>query len=119
MIINANLPEANTDYISLDKGNGFIMKDSSNTSGADTYMPEVNFSTFIVSLYSSALVHLGEMPEPSTGKRVRELNIAKQTIDMVIMLEEKTRGNLDKDEEKLMANLLHELKMAYARAKGL
>ncbi len=103
----------------MDKGNGFVMNDSSDNPGSKSGMPAVDFSTFILSLYSSALVHLGEMPEPSTGARVRELNIAKQTIDMVIMLEEKTRGNLDKDEEKLMASLLHELRMAYARAKGL
>ncbi len=103
----------------MDKGNGFVMKDSSADAGSGNSMPEVGFSTFILSLYSSALVHLGEMPEPSTGAKVRDLNLAKQTIDMIIMLEEKTRGNLDKDEEKLMASLLHELRMAFARAKGL
>ena len=103
----------------MDKGNDFVMKDGSGTSGPERSMPEVAFSTFMLSLYSSALVHLGEMPEPSTGARVRDLDLAKQTIDMVIMLETKTRGNLEKDEEKLMASLLHELKMAFARAKGL
>ncbi len=103
----------------MDKGNGFVMKDDSSTSGKEKKMPEVDFSTFILSLYSSALVNLGEMPEPSTGSRVRDLDLAKQTIDMVIMLEKKTRGNLDKDEEKLMESLLHELRMAFARAKGL
>ncbi len=103
----------------MDKKNEFIKKDNNETSDSETTMPAVNFSTFIVSLYSSALVHLGEMPEPSTGTKVKELNLAKQTIDMVIMLEEKTRGNLDKDEEKLIASLLHELKMAYAKAKGI
>ncbi len=103
----------------MDKGNEFIKEDKNKTSSSETTMPAVNFSTFIVSLYSSALVHLGEMPEPSTGTKVKELNLAKQTIDMVIMLEEKTRGNLDKDEEKLIASLLHELKMAYAKAKGI
>ncbi len=103
----------------MDKGNGFVMKDGSGTPGKANSMPEVAFSTFILSLYSSALVHLGEMPEPSTGARVRDLDLAKQTIDMVIMLEKKTRGNLEEDEVKLMGSLLHELKMAFARAKGL
>ncbi len=103
----------------MDKGNSFVMKDGSGAPCPESSMPEVAFSTFILSLYSSALVHLGEMPEPSTGARIRDIDLAKQTIDMVIMLEEKTRGNLEDDEVKLMASLLHELKMAFARAKGL
>ena len=103
----------------MDEGNGFVMGDSRSSSDSGSGMPAVDFSTFILSLYSSALVQLGEMADPSTGVMVKDLNMAKQTVDMVIMLEEKTRGNLDKDEANLMASLLHELRMAYAKAKGL
>lgn len=103
----------------MDKGNGFVMKDNNATANSGSGMPAVDFSTFILSLYSSALVHLGEIADPSTGSKVQDFNMAKQTVDMVIMLEEKTRGNLDEDEENLMTSLLHELRMAYAKAKGL
>ena len=103
----------------MDKGNGFVMKDNKGSSNSGGGMPAVDFSTFILSLYSSALVQLGEIADPSTGAKMKDFNMAKQTVDMVIMLEEKTRGNLDMDEKNLMASLLHELRMAYAKAKGL
>ena len=80
-------------------------------------MPGVDFSTFILSLYSSALVQMGEMPDPATGERYKNLEVARQTVDMISMLEEKTRGNLNADEDKLVKNLIHELRMAYVKAK--
>ncbi|SLM29039.1 conserved hypothetical protein [Desulfamplus magnetovallimortis] len=80
-------------------------------------LPAVDFSTFMISLYSSALVQLGEMPDPSTGSRSKNLSVARQTIDMIDMLAQKTHGNLDSEEEKLMKSLNHELKLAYVKAK--
>ena len=84
----------------------------------DYQLPEINFATFIFSLNHSVLVHLGVMDDPSTGKKVRNLPIAKQTIDILGMLEEKTKGNLTEDEEKMLKNILYDLRMIYIKEKG-
>lgn len=103
----------------MPKGNDFIMNESPTQEGNSEVgsMPGVNFSTFVLSLYSSALVQMGEMADPATGERYKNLEVARQTVDMIIMLEEKTRGNLDADESKLIQNMIHELRMAYVKAK--
>jgi len=80
-------------------------------------MPAINFSTFIFSLNSSALVHLGAIPDPTTGGVRKELTIAKQTIDILAMLEEKTRGNLTDDESKLLSHILHDLRLIFVKEK--
>ena len=76
-------------------------------------LPEMNFSTFIFSLNSSALFHFGEIPDPATNKREKNLPIAKQTIDIIGMLKEKTKGNLTNDEEILIDHILYDLRMRY------
>lgn len=82
-------------------------------------LPEINFSSFILSLSTSVLVHLGEVPDPMTQKPDRHLPLAKQTIDLLGMLKEKTQGNLTADEEKLIDHLLADLRWRYIReAKG-
>lgn len=81
-------------------------------------MPEINFSTFIFSLNASALVNLGDIENPATGKKEKNLPLAKQTIDILGMLEKKTRGNLSGDEENLLKNLLYDLRLNYVRARG-
>lgn len=80
-------------------------------------LPEINFSTFILSLSSSALFHLGEIVEPSTGSKNEDLPLAKQTIDILGMLEEKTKGNLTGDEKNLLSNILYDLRMRYIQKK--
>jgi hypothetical protein len=77
--------------------------------------PEVNFSTFIFSLNTSALLHLGEIPDPATGKEQEDLAMAKQTIDLIAMLQEKTQGNLTPDEENLVKHILYDLRMRYVQ----
>jgi len=78
-------------------------------------LPEINFSSFIFSLGSSALLHLGEVPDPVTQKREKNIPLAKQTIDILGMLKEKTQGNLEPDEQKLIENLLTDLRWRYIR----
>jgi hypothetical protein len=80
-------------------------------------LPEITFSTFILSLSSSALLHLGEIPEPSTGAKNEDIPLAKQTIDILGMLEEKTKGNLTADEKNLLNNILYDLRMRYIQKK--
>ncbi|SPF50915.1 conserved hypothetical protein [Syntrophobacter sp. SbD1] len=80
--------------------------------------PEVSLATFIFSLSSSALVHLGEIPEPETSQKRVDLPIAKQIIDTLGMLQEKTKGNLDQDEERLLKSVLYDLRMRYIQKSG-
>ena len=80
--------------------------------------PEVTLATFIFSLSSSALVHLGEIPEPQTNRTEVDLPIAKQIIDTLGMLQDKTKGNLDQDEEKLLKSVLYDLRMRYIQKSG-
>jgi hypothetical protein len=85
--------------------------------GPEYQLPEINFATFIFSLNHSVLVHLGVVEDPVTGKKEKNLPIAKQTIDILGMLEEKTKGNLTKDEEKMLKNMLYDLRMIYIKEK--
>jgi len=78
-------------------------------------LPEINFPTFIFSLNSSALVHLGVIEDPATQQKVKNLPMAKQTIDILGMLEEKTQGNLMEDEANMLKNMLYELRMIYVK----
>ena len=84
----------------------------------DYQLPKINFATFIFSLNSSVLVQLGLIDDPATGKKTRNLPLAKQTIDILAMLEEKTQGNLTKDEETMLKNILYDLRMLYVKEKG-
>lgn len=74
---------------------------------------DITFVSFVVGLSTEALALLGEMPHPATGELVRDLNGAQQIIDILGLLREKTRGNLDRDEESLMDAILFDLRMKY------
>jgi len=78
--------------------------------------PPVDFSTFLFSLFSSALIQLGEMADPITGKQEKSLESASQTIQLFSILEEKTKGNLTEEEEKFLKNASAELKWKYLDA---
>jgi len=76
-------------------------------------LPRVDFATFVLSLSHSALMHLGEAPNPETGSVEKNLPLARQTIDLIAMLDEKTKGNLTGDEERLVGQILFDLRMRY------
>lgn len=76
---------------------------------------ESTFETFALSLASSAMLHLGAMPDPETNEPRQNLPLAKQTIDILSMLEEKTRGNLTPHEDKLLGTLLYDLRLRYVQ----
>lgn len=90
------------------RGDTFVMKE-----------PErpIDFSTFLVGLASSALIHLGQTPNPETGKQGKDLVLARQTLDLLTVLREKTRGNLDAEEERLFEGLLTDLRIRYVDAQ--
>ena len=75
--------------------------------------PEIDFAGFLLSLATSALAHLGEVPDPATGKTTENLGGAKQMIDILEILQKKTKGNLEDDENRLLEHLLYELRMKY------
>ncbi len=118
------------------EGEGFVIKDSrssqlsqeeaenqdsqknSNPAGAETGKQpqehfQIDFSTFIMSLTSSAFYNFGDIADPETGKMETNLPAVHQTIDMLTMLKEKTTGNLNEEEKKLLEQLIYELQMKY------
>ena len=80
---------------------------------------QIDFYTFVLSLGSSAFVHLGDAPHPDTGELVKpDLRLAQQTIDILSMLSEKTHGNLTEEEAHFLENLLTDLRLRYVTKAG-
>ena len=77
--------------------------------------PPVAFITFVLSLAQSAMVLMGEAPDPETGRTLSNLPEAKHTIDILAMLDCKTRGNLGDEERDVLENILCELRMTFVR----
>jgi hypothetical protein len=83
-----------------------------------TDRPQVSFVAFVFSLASNAAVHFGDLPDPLTNEtRPPDLEAAAQLIDLLAMLEEKTRGNLTAEERQLLDQVLYELRMRFVEAK--
>lgn len=78
-------------------------------------MPEVTFSAFIMSLNTSVLYHLGEIGDPVSGKTIVDPDLAKHAIDTLAMIQQKTQGNLEKEEEELLKNILYDVKIRFVR----
>ncbi|MGD9578807.1 MAG: DUF1844 domain-containing protein [Syntrophorhabdus sp.] len=82
----------------------------------EAFTTVLNFSTFILSLTTSALVCLGELPDPITKEKTKNLALAQQTISIIEILKEKTAGNLTEDEENLLGTVLYDLRMKYVQS---
>jgi hypothetical protein len=78
-------------------------------------LPEVNFNSLIFSLSSSALLHLGEIADPHTGQKTKDLPLAKHSIDIIAMLKDKTKGNLSGEEQKFVESILTDLRLRYVK----
>ncbi|KPK43055.1 MAG: hypothetical protein AMJ78_00200 [Omnitrophica WOR_2 bacterium SM23_29] len=78
--------------------------------------PEATFSFFISTLALQASIFLGQIPNPATNKKEKNLSQAKFIIDTIDMLKDKTKNNLNNDENKLLEDILYELKMQYVSA---
>lgn len=83
----------------------------------ETHIP-VSFTQFVVSLVQSTMVHLGEAPNPDTGSKNQNLHLARDTIDVLSMLKEKTEGNRTEDETRMLNTLLHEIRTKFLTASG-
>ncbi|MES1173682.1 MAG: DUF1844 domain-containing protein [Myxococcales bacterium] len=76
-------------------------------------LPAVDFTTFVVSLSHSALLHLGDAPHPTEEKSDVDLPLARQTIDLLALIQEKTHGNLTGAEEQVLTQALYDLRVRY------
>lgn len=89
-----------------------------NAEGKQTrQLPQLDFSTFVLSIIGSAYVHLGDAPGPD-GKAEANLLLAQQDIDLLDLLHDKTQGNLTGDEERLLSQGLYDLRMRYVEVSG-
>ena len=78
----------------------------------------VTFTGFILSLATTAAVHFGDIVDPSTGQPVEpDLPAASQMIELIALMQEKTKGNLSDNEARLVEDLLYELRMRYVQAQ--
>lgn len=103
-----------------EKTNAENLESSDDTTGWDDLqgepqLPEINFATFIMSLNASAMVSLGIIDDPIAGTKSKNLPVGKQTIDILGMLEEKTKGNLSDDESSMLKNILYDLRIFYVK----
>lgn len=78
---------------------------------------EIDFATLIMSFASAAMISLGEVPDPATGRVNRDLHLARQNIDIISLLQVKTKGNLSSEEEALIEGILYELRLGYVEAE--
>ncbi len=79
-------------------------------------VPKLDFNAFVLSLGSSAIIHLGEAPDPTTGEKIAaNFPMAQQSIDLLALLQEKTRGNLSAEEAKFLDNMLYDLRLLYVQ----
>jgi hypothetical protein len=91
------------------RGSTFVMEHQSSA---------LSFSTFVLGLASTTLIHLGVTANPETGLITVDLLLARQSIDVLNLLRDKTRGNLDADEERLFASVLTDLRMRFVEKSG-
>jgi hypothetical protein len=91
----------------------------SDESRKGTPLPAIDFSTFVLSISTTAFYQMGLVEDPSTGEKAApDLLLARQTIDTLEMLRDKTRGNLDEEESKLFDSLLYDLRMRFVELGG-
>src|SRR5512140_2840069 len=95
------------------RGETFVMRGEAHPASSES---PIAFNTFIIGLASTALIHLGDTANPETGRTERNLELARQSLDLLSMLREKTRGNLTDEQEKLFATLLTDLRLRYGEA---
>ena len=77
---------------------------------------KMDFSNFVLSLNASAIMHLGDIPDPNTKERSINLPAARHTVDILEILQDKTKGNLSDEEQKLIDDVLYGLRIRYVQA---
>lgn len=92
------------------EGAGFTMKEKKEEPPSSV---QIDFSALVLSLGTGALIHLGLAPDPVTNQVVVNLELAKQNIEILSLLQQKTKGNLTPDEGKLLESLLTEIRLRF------
>ncbi len=105
---NENLASSETK-----KGEGFVMKEKKS---GEQHVAKIDFSTLVLSFATQAMINLGMTDEKTNKKEEKDLIAAQQNIDILSLLQEKTKGNLTKDETELLSNVLTHLKLSYVEA---
>jgi len=120
---NKGQPRTKQELINKTKQNDRTTNSNSQTISTEqkkhqqNQIPPVDFSSLILSLSHTAIMYLGYVPDPKSGKNNPDLQLARHTIDTIAMLKEKTTGNLTKDEQQLVENVLTELRLVFVRTK--
>jgi hypothetical protein len=96
------------------EGQGFVMHEAPKE--APTAPQQVDFATLVLSFATSALIQMGAAPDPATGKVAKDLGLAKQNIDILEILQKKTKGNLSRDEQALLEGVLTEVRLRFVEA---
>lgn len=96
------------------KGDGFVMHEAPDEGPLGPQ--QVDFATLVLSFATSALIQMGAAPDPSTGKTSKDLGLAKQNIDILEILQKKTKGNLTRDEQALLEGVLAEVRLRFVEA---
>lgn len=89
--------------------------DEDGTAGGPEFLPPLEFSSIIILLYFPALVQIGLVEDPATGERRENLALAKRNIDLLDLLRDRTKGNLEDEEQKFLDGVLDQLKLAYLK----
>jgi Domain of unknown function (DUF1844) len=89
------------------------------TPGGPDFVPPLEFSSIIILLYFPALIQLGLVEDPATGERSENLVLAKRNIDLLDLLRDRTKGNLEDEEQKFLDGVLDQLKLAYLKKADL
>lgn len=106
-------PDAPEDVKEVPKSEPSPANEQPSSGQESSQRPPIDFPSYLLSYYTQGLVLLGEVPNPYTNKKEEDVEAARHTIDILTMLEQKTRGNLTKEEQQLLESVLYELRMKY------
>jgi hypothetical protein len=102
----------NDDNPPIDPGQAEF-EEASKAEGSGAELPAIDLTTLILSFSHNALVNLGDAVDPVTRERAIDLPLARQNIELIALLQEKTRGNLTGEEERILSQSLFDLRMRY------
>lgn len=92
------------------RGETFVIREGDAPKGADS---PIEFTTFVLGLASTALIHLGEAPHPESGTQAVDLPLARQSLELLSLLRTKTQGNLTADEQRVFDDVLADLRLRF------
>ncbi len=113
-VVDRRSSSGTTDEVKEKAGDSFVMKDPPQT--APPSPTQIDFSMLVFSFAQGSFISLGLAPDPNTKKTQKNLEVARQNIEILGMLKEKTKGNLTSEESALLENLLTEIRLRFVEA---